>query len=309
MINKYSSPFQRYPGSKRGYLSKLWDERDRVAVVEPFAGAAHYSFERLSQGWVLAPKHVFFGEQDASVRAVYETWICPEQHAAFYTRLEFWRMEFCFCSTDSAWTALIKEFDEWQSASSLNAEQLAYFAAIALVIRKLTFGGVVRAGASGRLNVKYCARQVKQLIGWHFEFPPTPSASVSILNDWQSAITAFKNSDLPSAEALIDPPYYAPRQKGRRCTAAYLDHEPHSDRTRKLCTDAFSACIKDPKFRLINVTNYYSDVLDDELREIARDHGEKLERVDAGSLKSMNKSGAKKVGEKEGIWTIRRIAQ
>jgi site-specific DNA-adenine methylase len=303
---KYKSPLQRYPGSKRGYLPKLWDECETEAVVEPFAGAAHYSFDRLNQGWILAPKQVFLGEQDKGVRAIYETWRSPETYSAFYTRLEFWRIEFCFTSADSAWKALVREIEEWSAAPELDSTQTAYFACAALALRKLTFGGVVRNNAKGKLNIKYCEGQVNELIGWNFIFPPIPEAGVSICSDWQSAIAAFKNSDLKSAEALIDPPYYAPKQKGKVCTAAYLGHEPHSDRTRQLCTKAFEACLMDGRFRLINVTNYFSDELDQELGAIALNHGVKLEcRVENG-LKSMNKSGKEKDGETEAIWTVRR---
>ena len=81
------SPISRYPGSKRLHLKELLAAAAPVeAVIEPFAGAAHYSISRLQNGVTQA----FLGESDPTVRALYAVWKNKKLHSLFEEYLANW---------------------------------------------------------------------------------------------------------------------------------------------------------------------------------------------------------------------------
>lgn len=311
---KYSSPLQRYPGSKRGYIDRLWDGQYREALIEPFCGAAWYTLERSSS--ILPPGSISLADADASVQCIFKVWIEERLEDAVYEEIAYWKKKFNELAPDKAWSDLTHDYAWYSHAhksrvrdaveTDLTDRQIAKLAATGLVMRKLTFGGVMRTGAAGKINVRYVKGQLEQLERWEYKFPPLPDAKFYFARSWEEVMEGFSGFDVSSAEAFLDPPYYAPKTDGRRCTPAYIGHAPHAPETLALCTESFESCLKDPRITRINVTNYYSEELDHALIDLCGRHGCKVSLSRGGELKGMNKVGKEKLGETEGLWTVRR---
>lgn len=307
-LTKHKSPVSKYPGSKRLHCDRLFSGRVPDAVVEPFAGAAHYSFFMMNQRQ--APRAYFWAECEKSLQALYATWAHPEDHAALYDRLKYWQIRFKRGDLDAAWGELTSDYWALCSFTNLSGFHKAALGATGLVIRKLTFGAVMRSANGKCFNHPYVKSEVPRLISWKYKLPPC-TATPSLYSDWSSAIKNFSRwADAqklkPSAEILIDPPYYAPPKQGRRCSPAYLDHEPHADRTKALFVNSFQAAIKEPRLRRITVTGYFSDELNDALLVVAGK--ESVTCKIQSELKKMNNSGKPKPGFVEAIWTVKRGA-
>ena len=174
-------------------------------------------------------------------------------------------------------------------------------------MRKLTFGGVVRCNAEGKQNAPFVQGQLDKLWMWKPSFDGAEFAQrILMRNDYKDVIKTFKHSSFTSAEAFIDPPYYAPRQEcPRQQTPAYWNHKPHEAGTRDLCLNAVEECAKDKRIKRILVTNYVSQCLDGRLRFMSKQHNRSISFVEGKTLKTMQRSTGKiKDGIKEGFWEI-----
>ena len=243
------SPISRYPGSKRLHLKELLADAAPVeAVIEPFAGAAHYSISRLQNGVTQA----FLGEADPTVRCLYEVWRQPRLHDSFHNRVQAWS-EFLRVEPAQSMNQLnfdVEKMFRTGIDSSRDADVLA--AAVAgAILRQLTFGGVIRCSDTGKQNAPVVKGQLKKLWRWEANLEGADVARrFNVQSNYVEAIAAFKNSDLASAEALIDPPYYAPLAEcPRRQTPAYWGHKPHAKETLELCLNAFDQCLSDERIR------------------------------------------------------------
>lgn len=267
-----TSPLTRYPGSKRS-RPDLHHQADAA----------------------------FVAESDPSVLAVWLAWLQQEQHGEVLDRLGLWQKEFTGECVEQAWNALKHAFENSEGAE---------LAAASLALRKLTFGGVVRNGATGNLNIRYVKCQVPKFLKWDYAFPPQPSGLVHASNDWRGSWAAVQQYSFRLAKALIDAPYWLPEGPGTsrrgtgRMSPAYRGHLPHADETKALCVDAFAAAVSDPRFTLIQVTNYYSDELHSDLAEIYPgvqvQMGDRLDGINAGK-----KKGTSHI---EALWTVEREA-
>lgn len=305
---KITSPVSRYPGSKRLFLKALLADAQPVdAIIEPFAGAAHYSIARLQDGVDFA----FLGETDPTVRSLYKVWASTELHADFQHYCDRWTEDF-EQDSGSAFQAINTQIESfWGDRALFLGEDAGHCikAAAGAILRKLTFGGVVRDNAAGEQNAPLVTGQLKQLA----RYCPNLSGSevaqkLSVHSGYRQAIAAFKTSGLFSAEALIDPPYYAPREECPRTqTPAYWGHKPHAKETLEICLDTFKLCVLDERIRRVVVTNYISRELDEGLRAIASKHNQSLEFIEGTTLKTMQRStGKPSDGVKQGFWQIRR---
>lgn len=304
---KISSPVSRYPGSKRLFLKALLADAKPVdAVIEPFAGAAHYSIARLQDDVDFA----FLGEADPTVRSLYQVWKNPCLHPKFLEYVENWKTairqdEY---SAIARLNSRIEVLNSQKPDSSLLSGGYSLpqdRAATGAILRQLTFGGVVRCNGEGKQNATAVRDQLDKIQRWEPTLDGHEVAKgIAVTPDYKDAIAAFQSSGLFSAEALIDPPYYAPLSEcPRRQTPAYWGHEPHSQETLKLCLDAFRRCASDTRIQRIVVTNYISDELHEGLGAIALEHGRRIELIAGQTLKTMQRATGKPGdGAKQGFW-------
>ena len=265
-----TSPLTRYPGSKRRHFD-----------LHHEANAA------------------FIGESDPSVLAVWLAWLQPRTHAEVLRRLELWKNEFQSTDVEPAWEALKHSFETSQGAE---------LAAASLALRKLTFGGVVRDGATGNLNIRYVQCQVPKFLKWTYVFPPQPSGLVHASNDWQGSWAAVERHHFEEGIAVLDPPYWLPYGPGSsrrgtgRMSPAYRGHQPHAEETKALCVEAFAVAVSDPRFALIQITNYYSEELNAELQAVCPGVevkiGDRLDGINPGKKRGTN--------HLEAMWTLKR---
>ena len=292
-----TSPVSRYPGSKRLFLKGLLKDAPNVqAVIEPFAGAGHYAIARLAEGVDFA----FFGEVDPTVRALYEVWARPDLHYEFLEAVAGWKR--FFADQESiAWQTLNERMENKQEAEHTKVAgvrrkiKVVDDAATGAVLRQLTLAGIVRKNGKGRQNAPLVADQLNKLASWQPALYGSDLAKrIEVVDAWQGAIARFEASNLFSAEAFVDPPYYVPREDCPiQKTATYWNHQPHEESTLYLCLDAAYACAQDARIERIMVTNYMSKVLDTKLHAIARDCARKIERIDGDALRGMQRKTAR----------------
>ena len=227
----------------------------------------------------------------------------PNLHFPYLEDVREWGHWFSRDSKD-AWETLCKRVEIIEASPQKNLCVEA--AAVGSVLRKLTFGGVVRKNKHNKQNAPLVNGQIEKLVGWE----PTLELhkikkEVHLRNDFRRAIEAFLESKFEAAEALIDPPYYAPRSECPRTqTATYWGHEPHSVRTKYLCTNAVRMCCEEARFKRIVVTNYLSKDLDERLREIATQNNRQISFVSGKALKTMQRTTKLEDGVKQGFWEI-----
>lgn len=263
--------FSRFPGSKRNQAKyPIWDGSNFDAVIEPFAGGAAFSQAMLKRG----VRSVFLADADPWVRAVYECWIDPNTHDAVYQSIR--QLQLNFSDDPALGEQICKGVLDFHHQYSLPE-----VVAASLVLRHITFAGVVRVGAGKLLNVSLVEERLPTLLRWKFRFPPIqPGASISIADHWSKAVENLERwaSDNPTkrAIALVDPPYYVPpmpqvhrqRKQSSAITPVYPGHKPHDPETLAMCVDAVRRLAAIPQVKFMAVTNYYSDELHQELLKI-----------------------------------------
>jgi hypothetical protein len=298
---KFKSPLPRYMGSKRKFCKLLDNGKNHQVILEPFAGAAHYSFHKFSQPE--PPSHVFWGEKDASVRAIFLAWGWG-YHEEVCAKIHDWKERFRDNGARTMWPALT---DAWETCNTSEGRvHLIDFAAASLVLRKLTFGGMLRTNKSdGRLNIKYVGCQLPELLKWNFTFPPIPEdAPFCLMPSWQGCIMQFRKAErFNTAEALLDPPYWSP---DKSLTGCYPGHDPSSVETFGLSVDSFRACLEDERIKRIILCNYYSDELDCAVHNVAGEFGEEVQAIQTGTLAGVQKSRKITTTESQAIWVVER---
>ena len=301
---KISALVPRYPGSKRLY--DFNDCGDYDSVIEPFTGSGITSLKLLNQG----ARSLFWADTDATMRAIYHVWVNSELHDQFYIHLEEFRSSFCreTVERDIAWNQLKDTFD----AADISIP--AKLAAASLCLRKLTFGGVVRASANGKLNVTYCNGQLDELKKWRYRLPIAPP-TLSISQSWEGSFKELEESDCKRTFCLIDPPYWLPLyeadeslKKVRRQTGAmtpcYLGHKPHDRATLDLCVDAVRVALSIQKIKRIVVTNYFSEELDSAIAALCEEFKKPLTIKTVGKLDGINRGRVATTQNREAIWSI-----
>ena len=313
----------RYPGSKRLY--DLDDRGDYDSVIEPFTGSGITSLKLMSKG----ARSLFWADTDPTMRAIYQVWVDKSLHDQFYFYLEEFRASFfkesltLVCPDgmrlledsirsiqDKAWNQLKETFD---SADESNITKLA---AASLCLRKLTFGGVVRASANGRLNVTYCNGQLDELEKWRYRLPiAPPTLKLSISQSWEGSFKELEKSTCDLAFCLIDPPYWLPlyeadedlkkvRRQTGTMTACYLGHKPHDRATLDLCVDALKSALSSQKIKRIVITNYFSEELDSAIAGLCEEFKKPLSIKTVGKLDGINRGRVAKTQNREAIWSI-----
>jgi hypothetical protein len=283
----------RFPGSKRLHRRRLFPGR-YATVVEAFAGGGS-----VTTG--LAPRHAFAGEANPATRAVWEVWSHPDIHEAVYGHLEALKQAM-LDDQATAWPALKARYEEPVEATDS-------LAAVALMMHRLTFGGVTRCNRFGLLNVALSRGQLGKLAKWRYRFPPAPERLV-VTPGWEAAIASFAASGATNALALVDPPYWMPYTPGTRrrgtggMTPAYPGHKPHDPATLAMCLDSATALAAMPQVERLVVTNYLTQEMDEAMHTIANDAGRYIQRLDLGRLAGLNRSRAAVTCARDTAWIM-----
>ena len=109
---------------------------------------------------------------------------------------------------------------------------------------------------------------------------------------------------------IIDPPYWLPYAPGteRRgtglMTAAYAGHKPHDSSTLALCLEPLRQVARNPNAARIVVCNYYSDLLNTEIANIANRHNRRFTWKNFGVMEGLNHNGKQRVKAKERLWIL-----
>lgn len=300
----------RFPGGKRNHGKyQIWDGAVYDACIEPFAGGSAFSQQMLRRGC----KNVFLGERDPLLLPIYECWLAPYTHQRVYDLIDSWKQRFLNAHYDRdridvVWECLKRRLDEREDYTK---EEIA---AASLVLRKLTFGGVVRLNTKDKLNVRYVECQIQLLEKWVYRFPYIDQeARVYLKPSWQQAMLRFKmwadRNPNGSAIALVDPPYYAELPTGEQMekrkrqdgiTPAYPGHLPHNLKTLALSVEPVEELLKFSQVERIVVTNYYSDRLDSALRKL--DPGLRMRSV--GRLDGLNQTRNAGTEYEECVWEM-----
>ena len=318
---KISALVPRYPGSKRLYDFNDCGNYD--SVIEPFTGSGITSLKLMSQG----ARSLFWADTDPTMRAIYRVWVDKSLHDQFYFYLEEFRASFfkesptlvCLDGMrllkdsirsiqDKAWTQLKDTFD------FADKSNLAKLAAASLCLRKLTFGGVVRASANGKLNVTYCKGQLDELEKWRYRFPIVPP-TLNISQSWEGSFKELERSDCEKTFCLIDPPYWLPlyetdedlkkaRRQAGTMLPCYRGHKPHDRATLDLCVDAVRIALSSQKIQRIVITNYFSEELDSAIAALCDEFKKPLTIKTVGKLDGINRGRVATTQNKEAIWSI-----
>lgn len=282
--------FTRFPGNKRRHLAMPGIQPEQAtAVLEPFCGTGAFSLHLLRTKTV---EQAFWGEQDRSLIAVYKIWQSGD-YQPIYDGIEQWKLKFRQDS-ESAWIALKQDFEAGCPVASL-------------VLRKLTFGGVVRFGSkNGKLNVRPVKDCLQSIQKWHYRFPKIQPVSISI--GYEAAIESCKQSSPESLVSWVDPPYYLPRAEFGRMVPCYPNHKPHDDSTLEMAIDALAKTAEIPTCKHLIYSNYQSEQHDQKVAEIFKKQGfDAVSLVDIGRLDGMHRgTGNPRVLASEGIWIAQR---
>lgn len=301
---KISALVPRYPGSKRLYDFNDCGNYD--SVIEPFTGSGITSLKLMSQG----ARSLYWADTDPTMRAIYRVWVNSKLHDQFYIHLEEFRSSFFRkpIERDLAWDYLKDTFDAADTSSP------AKLAAASLCLRKLTFGGVVRASANGKLNVTYCKGQLDELKKWRYQLPIAPP-TLSISQSWEGSFKELEKSDCERTFCLIDPPYWLPlckadedlkkvRRQAGTMLPCYLGHKPHDRATLNLCVDAVRTALSSQKIQRIIVTNYFSEELDSAIAALCDEFKKPCTIETVGKLDGINRGRVATTQNKEAIWSI-----
>lgn len=264
-----------YPGNKAHarYRKVIFGGRFQWgAIVEPFAGTGSTALYGRTESRILA-------ESAPDVRAIWSAWVEGDWGYVQDGIRSYQRMP-----TQEA----------WDTAKAVYAQhQGLQLAAASLVLRKLAFGGVIRHGANGELNVSWHESKAMSFRQWK---APAPHATGKVML-YDDALQCLRESPEDDALVVIDPPYWLPGTG--RMTPAYRAHTPHGDDTFALCVDALVLAL--PWAKRIVVCNYESPQLHEAILALAPH----AKWVDFGVMDRMNNgNGEAKVKANERFWVI-----
>lgn len=283
--------FNRYPGAKDPRKYQFWDGDRYDAVIEPFAGSGIFSLFMMSKG----VQNLFFADTDPTVRAVYKTWLDKGCHSEFYNQISSILIYLGGgAPVSQVWADLLNKF------YSRDDRDYATLAAVSLVIRDLTFGGVIRFNSQGVMNQPWVLDRVdwlKRQSVKRYQLPPIPKSGFIGHSCWQS-FQSFRNSECRSAICLIDPPYYSPSCKD----ASYQGHDGRDTATLDLCIEAVRKAIEIPQIKRIIVCNYYTEELAEALRNVCGDRVSSQHLT--GTLTRMQRGKVCTTKNQECIWEI-----
>jgi site-specific DNA-adenine methylase len=298
-----------YPGAKNPAVYPVHDGGDYDAWVAPFAGSGE------QEAWV-AQRYpglpVIAADADFLVRATWESWGKAHIRKATASLIEAWqhRIE---RNPEKAFTELA-EFANWYYCPG---HQSCYnpvlVATVSILLRRLTFGGVIRRNNDGVLDVGLNQNKLKSFLkGWQFTWP-TPPKSLKVFADWSQAMDWVAGHDPRTPEtnyrraiALVDPPYCA------GTTDAYAN----ADGDYTMALDCIEGLLASGNVARIVAFNYWGEWVEgaaapteypicEAMRKLAAKYDAPAHFSHLGTLTTMNKSGGRgAVHRFEGVWEI-----
>jgi site-specific DNA-adenine methylase len=285
------------------------DRGDYDAWVAPFAGSGE------QEAWVA--KHypglpVVAADADFLVRATWECWAKPRLRKGVSSLVEAWQQRIRR-NPDEAFTELAELASWYYCPGHQSCYNPVLVATVSILLRRLTFGGVIRLNQQGVLNVGLSQDKLRSfLAGWEFIWPEPPR-SLKVFGDWGRAVDFVAGHDHRTPEtnyrraiAIIDPPYCD------GTTDAYA--QASGDYTMAL--DCIDGLLASGNVARIVAFNYWGEWFEgaispteypicEAMQLLAEKHGVEAHFSHIGTLATMNKTGGQgAVHRFEGVWEI-----
>lgn len=298
-----------YPGAKNPAVYPVHDGGDYDCWVAPFAGSGEQE-AWLAQRYPGLP--VVVADADFLVRAVWECWRKPNLRKSTASLIEAWQQRIALDPEDAFTT--LAELSNWYVCEG---HQTCYnpvlVANVSILLRRLTFGGVIRRNDAGVLNVGLSQDKLKTfLAGWQFTWPEPPK-SLKVFADWSRAMDWVAGHDPKTPEtnyrraiAIVDPPYCA------GTTDAYA----HADGDMAMALDCIEGLLASGNVARVVAFNYWGEWVEGDnapteypiveaMQQLAQRYGTEAHLSHLGTLATMNKrEGKAAVHRFEGVWEI-----
>lgn len=307
-----------YPGAKNPDRYPVYDGGDYDAWVVPFAGSGE------QESW-LARAHpstpVVAADSDFLVRVVWHCWGKSYLRRAVVDLVESWQKRIAL-DPEGAFAELAHHANWYHDPAHQQGYNPVLVATVSILLRRLTFGGVIRFNSEGKFNVKLSQDKLEKfLAGWSFTWPePPPRLKMfddwSCVIDWSGVADRIAGHDpdplwnFNNAIALVDPPYCA------GTTDAYA--QSHGD--LDMAVDCIQGLLASARVSRLVAFNYWGEWAEgndsatrypimEAMQQLAYQYATELHFSRLGTLTTMNK-GVKDVGDRrlykvhrfEGVW-------
>ena len=304
------------PGNKgdRKYDSHLYPALTATAIAEPFMGAA-------SRSILYNHLPAYLGEINPAQRAIALAIHNANRYVVGYLEAYglFWSgcehlkdRVLSYAGKEKSQTLLKKEIPEiyeeltknWKEIASIvykwmhgtQDPRLAGYYAFCI---RACFGNTMRLNPTGtRFNICWHVDKLLNADGydpaqWVRKLQAI-AWNPNVFDCWEDAISAVPNPE--STYCLLDPPYMC--SQSERMTPCYPNHSVTTkegmDQTFALAIDSLAAAL-DRGFVNISVCNYFSDLLDASIKQLAADAGYQLTAVLMGECNTLGNSNGRRI--------------
>ena len=301
-----------YPGAKSPKKYPVHDGGKYGAWIAPYAGCGE------QECW-LAMHHpstpIFASDIDPAVAAIWQCWGDDRKRKAVSRYIDAYYEQ--VLSRPKETFASLKRIYDTLCRSGDNTSGVL-LSAVAIVLRRLTFGGVIRCNKQGELNVALSEDKLSTFHNWLYEWPEPPM-QLNFTRHWRDCLEAFYQSELKDAIVFLDPPYSAPGNGPRvnlGMSPAYPGHEPNDPNLYADFIECLESVLRSGRAKRVVVANYYGEqawseegctyvvkysILED-MKYLADKHGYPMYFSSIGVLGEMNKGKGCKAKRLEGVW-------
>jgi site-specific DNA-adenine methylase len=295
-----------YPGAKNPDRYPVHDGGNYDCWVAPFAGSGE------QEAWLALHYPglpLVVADADPAVLAVWRCWGSEGARNAVNEALNSYTAR-VYADPEEGFGRLAMRFHEGVSRYPRVFIDLA---AVSILLRRLTFGGVIRLNGDGVLNVGLSQDKLQSFLkGWKFEWP-TPPRSLKVFCDWALAMDWVAGHDPRTPEtnyrraiAIVDPPYCA------GTTDAYAN----ADGQLSMALDCIEGLLASGNVARIVAFNYWGEWVEgadapteypvcEAMQQLAAKYGTDAHFSHLGTLATMNKgTGKAAVHRFEGVWEI-----
>lgn len=298
-----------YPGGKALSRYPVHDGGRYDAWICPFAGSGE------QESWVAQTYPdlpIVAADADFLVKVVWECWAKPRLRKAVASLIEAWQLKIAV-NPQAAFNELAAIATWYYCPDHQSSYNPVLVATASILLRRLTFGGVMRLNSRGVFNVGLSQDKLKSfLAGWRFEWPQPPK-SLAVFSDWSEAVDFVTGHDRRCPEtnyrnaiAIVDPPYCS------GTTAAYA----HADGALSMALDCVELLLASGHASRIVAFNYWGEWVEgcdcpaeypivEAMQQLGAKHGREVWFSRLGTLATMNKGpGQATVHRYEGVWEI-----
>lgn len=304
-MNNRTRLLSPYPGAKNPAVYPVHDGGDYDCWVAPFAGSGEQEawIARMYPGMA-----VIAADADPLVRSVWRCWDSAGARNAVVEAIKGYSVK---VESDPEKGFELLSLQMQQGLLSYPSSFIN-LAAVSIVLRRLTFGGVIRLNSKGELNVGLSQDKLRTFRkGWEFAWPQSPNR-LRMFDDWAKAMDFVAGWgpdplwNFSSAIAIIDPPYCD------GTTAAYA----HADGTMSMGVDCIDGLLASGNVSRIVAFNYWGEWVEGDsapteypickaMQHLAQRHNVDVYFSHLGTLATMNKGAGKAaVHRYEGVWEI-----